>query len=91
MTPAERERDIIAREKLANILQVLADQKASIERIDERERQLAEKDQQREKEMQELRSRLDKLEGKPAGDPGQLPWWRKLFEKGQEPNKTLQI
>lgn len=74
LTLAEREREIQSRERLTAALEMLANQKAAIERIEEHSKELKDKDQAREMELQELRARVDKLEM-----PERKPWWKRLF------------
>ena len=72
----DKERDIQARERLAQALEYLADQKAAIEQIEERSQALEQKDQDRERQLQELQDRLDKLEQQ---DQDKRPWWKRIF------------
>lgn len=70
-----RQRAIAALERLSNVLQILADQKEDLKRIDDAARELTEKDQEREKELQYLKHRMDSLESEVV----RRPWWKKIF------------
>lgn len=70
-----RQRAIVALERLANVMQVLADQKEDLRRIDDKTRDLEDKDQQREKELEYVLHRLDYLEREAI----KRPWWKRLF------------
>lgn len=73
LTPEDRQREIVAREKLAAALQALADQKEKLMQLDKKDRELEEK-------SLELERRISKLEERDAPEPGKkLTWWEKIF------------
>lgn len=66
LTAEDRQRESMAREKLAAALQALADQKEKLLLLDQKDR--------------ELESRIAKLEERDAPEPGKkLTWWKKIF------------
>lgn len=70
-----RQRAIAALERLSNVLQILADQKEDLQRIDDVTQDLAERDEEREMEFQYLKHRMDSLESEVV----RRPWWKKIF------------
>ncbi len=70
-----RQRAIAALERLSNVLQILADQKEDLQRIDDVTQDLAERDEEREMELQYLKHRMDSLESEVV----RRPWWKKIF------------
>jgi DNA-binding transcriptional MerR regulator len=70
-----RQRAIVALERLANVLQVLADQKEELKRLEDVTEDLTGRDQEREMELQYLKHRMDSLEKEVV----RRPWWRRVF------------
>lgn len=79
LTLEERGRELQSRERLAQALEVLADQKKAIERIDERSQELEQKDQQRAQEIEELKAQVMDLASKLER---RQPWYKRLFKRG---------
>jgi len=75
LTVADRERELQSRERLAQALETLANQKEKLLELDRTDQALAEKNRELERELSELRDRLDRLEGKDRG-----PWWKRLLK-----------
>ena len=75
LTVADRERELQSRERLAQALETLANQKEKLLELDRADQALAEKNRELERELSELRDRLDRLEGKDRG-----PWWKRLLK-----------
>jgi DNA-binding transcriptional MerR regulator len=74
-------------ERLAVALETLANQRAAIERIDERGRQLEAKDRELEEKINDIQTRLRQLEEqkkeprKTVDNSGVVAWWKKLFRR----------
>ena len=73
----QADRELQSREKLAQALQTLADQKEKLLELDRTDQVLADKNRELEQEISELKQRLDKLEQ----EEKQLSWWSRFFKR----------